>query len=84
MNQRYVGIDSSISFLILGQASTCTGFAALLANNKYTKGYATTGVVAAIDARHGFLLPNGMGDLQKAERYVVMCTAFHTAHTSNF
>ena len=57
---------------LLYQISTCTGFAALLANNKYTKGYATTGVVATVDARHGFLLPNGIGDLQKAERYVLL------------
>ena len=58
----------SIYLTAPNQISTCTGFAALLVNNKYTKGYATTGVVAAVDARHGFLLPNGIGDLQKAER----------------
>ncbi|KAI0069364.1 hypothetical protein K474DRAFT_1610556, partial [Panus rudis PR-1116 ss-1] len=52
------------------QMSTCTGFAALLsANTKYSKGYATTGVGMAVCARHGFVLPNGVGDLQKGERY---------------
>ncbi|KAI0691764.1 hypothetical protein BC835DRAFT_1256150, partial [Cytidiella melzeri] len=39
------------------------------ANNKFTKGYSTSGVVLAIDARHGFVLPHGIGDLQKGERY---------------
>ena len=42
------------------------------ANSKFTKGYATSGVVLAIDARHGFILPQGVGDLQKGERYVVI------------
>lgn len=52
------------------QISTCTGFAALMhANTRFYKGYATTGVAMAIDARHGFVLPNGIGDLQKGERY---------------
>ena len=51
------------------QISTCTGFAALArANTKWQKGYATTGVGIAVDARHGFVLPNGVGDLQKGER----------------
>lgn len=36
--------------------------------NKAFKGYATTGCVMALDARHGFVLPNGIGDLQKGER----------------
>ena len=40
------------------------------ANTRWYKGYATTGVAMAIDARHGFILPNGIGDLQKGERYV--------------
>ena len=56
--------------------STCTGFAALMhANTKFHKGYATTGCAMAIDARHGFILPNGVGDLQKGERYVADITA---------
>lgn len=40
------------------------------ANSKFTKGYATSGVVVAIDARQGFVLPHGVGDLQKGERSV--------------
>ncbi|GJE90469.1 CxC2 domain-containing protein [Phanerochaete sordida] len=63
--------------------STCTGFAALMhANTRFHKGYATTGVAMAIDARHGFMLPNGVGDLQKGERncnidYITMCALLH-------
>ncbi|KAI0772180.1 hypothetical protein BC629DRAFT_1595397 [Irpex lacteus] len=50
--------------------STCTGFAALMhANTKFSKGYATTGVAMVVCARHGFVLPNGIGDLQKGERF---------------
>ena len=40
------------------------------ANSWFYKGYATTGCAMAIDARHGFILPNGVGDLQKGERSV--------------
>ena len=40
------------------------------ANVKFDKGYAATGVGMAMDARHGFILPNSVGDLQKGERYV--------------
>jgi hypothetical protein len=57
--------------------STCdSSFAAIeRADTRINKGYAVTGVVAAIDARHGFLLANGVGDLQKGEAYVL----FHTS-----
>lgn len=58
-------------FSYLVQISTCTGFAAMMqANSRFYKGYATTGCAMAIDARHGFILPNGVGDLQKGERSV--------------
>ncbi|GJF00735.1 CxC2 domain-containing protein [Phanerochaete sordida] len=53
--------------------STCTGFAAMAhANTKFNKGYATTGVGLVLCARHGFIQPNGVGDLQKGERYCNM------------
>ncbi|KIP01514.1 hypothetical protein PHLGIDRAFT_80473 [Phlebiopsis gigantea 11061_1 CR5-6] len=53
--------------------STCTGFQALAQKNtRFSAGYATTGVGMAIDGRHGFILPNGVGDLQKGERYCNM------------
>ena len=53
------------------QISNCTGFAAIKqANTRYNKGYAATGVGMVVCARHGFILPNSVGDLQKGERYV--------------
>jgi hypothetical protein len=50
--------------------STCdSSFAAVeRANSRVNKGYVVTGVVAAIDSRHGMLLPNSVADLQKGER----------------
>ena len=49
--------------------STCTGLAALdHADTKFSKGYDATGIGACIDGRHEFMLPNGVGDLQKGER----------------
>lgn len=51
------------------QISTCTGFAAIMqANTKLSKSYAVTGVGMMICARHGMILPNAVGDLQKGER----------------
>ncbi|KAJ3551391.1 hypothetical protein NM688_g4727 [Phlebia brevispora] len=53
--------------------STCTGFAAISqANKKFSKGYAVTGIGSIVCARHGFILPNSTGDLQKGERYCNM------------
>ncbi|KAF7326221.1 CxC2 domain-containing protein [Mycena kentingensis (nom. inval.)] len=52
------------------EISTCTGLAALdHANTKFSRGYAVTGVAMCICARHEFVLPNGVGDLQKGERF---------------
>lgn len=53
------------------EKSTCdSSFAAIeRANSRFNRGYSVTGVVAAIDSRHGFVLPNGVADLQKGERY---------------
>lgn len=53
------------------EGSTCdSSFAAIeRANSRFNRGYAVTGVVAAIDSRHGFVLPNGVADLQKGEHY---------------
>ncbi|OJT01852.1 hypothetical protein TRAPUB_7684 [Trametes pubescens] len=48
---------------------TCSGFAALLnALTRNAKGLRSTGVVA-VSCRHELCLPNGLGDLQKGERY---------------
>jgi hypothetical protein len=52
--------------------STCSGLAALdYANTKFSRGYSTTGVGMGVCARHEFIQPNGVGDLQKGERYVI-------------
>ncbi|KAI0348910.1 hypothetical protein OH77DRAFT_1465897 [Trametes cingulata] len=48
---------------------TCSGFAALLnALTRNSKGLRSTGVVA-VSCRHELFRPNGLGDLQKGERY---------------
>jgi len=50
--------------------STCSGLSALdHANTKFTKGYATSGIVCTT-CRHEFILPEGAGPLQKGERYI--------------
>ncbi|KAJ7482922.1 hypothetical protein B0H11DRAFT_1723465, partial [Mycena galericulata] len=55
------------------EMSTCSGLAALdHANTKFSKGYSTTGVGMCVCARHEFVQPNGVGDLQKGERYANM------------
>ncbi|KAJ7871168.1 hypothetical protein B0H14DRAFT_3439622 [Mycena olivaceomarginata] len=55
------------------EMSTCSGLAALdHANTKFARGYAATGVGMGVCARHEFVQPNGVGDLQKGERYVNM------------
>ncbi|KAJ7431875.1 hypothetical protein B0H11DRAFT_2261289 [Mycena galericulata] len=55
------------------EMSTCSGLAALdYANTKFSRGYAATGVAMGVCARHEFVQPNGVGDLQKGERYANM------------
>ncbi|KAJ7850849.1 hypothetical protein B0H13DRAFT_2360511 [Mycena leptocephala] len=55
------------------QMSTCSGLAALdYANTKFSRGYSATGVGMGVCARHEFVQPNGVGDLQKGERYANM------------
>ncbi|KAJ7712326.1 hypothetical protein B0H16DRAFT_1744247 [Mycena metata] len=55
------------------EMSTCSGLAALdYANTKFAKGYSSTGVGMGVCARHEFVQPNGVGDLQKGERYANM------------
>ncbi|TRM58946.1 hypothetical protein BD626DRAFT_573203 [Schizophyllum amplum] len=53
--------------------STCSGFAAIfLANLKRVLGLRTTGVAAVCCSRHNLIRPNGVGDLQKGERFANM------------
>ncbi|KAJ6450007.1 hypothetical protein C8R47DRAFT_999048 [Mycena vitilis] len=55
------------------EMSTCSGLAALdYANTKFSRGYSTTGVGMCVCARHEFVQPNGVGDLQKRERFANM------------
>ncbi|KAF9513002.1 hypothetical protein BS47DRAFT_1372636 [Hydnum rufescens UP504] len=50
--------------------STCSGLQALdHANTKSSKGLHVTGIVASTCTHHGFLLPQGLRDLQKGEQY---------------
>ncbi|KAF7293735.1 CxC2 domain-containing protein [Mycena chlorophos] len=52
------------------EMSTCSGLKALEhANTKFSKGYAATGVGMVVCARHEFVQPTSVGDLQKGERY---------------
>ncbi|KAF7331971.1 CxC2 domain-containing protein [Mycena kentingensis (nom. inval.)] len=52
------------------EMSTCSGLAAIdHANDKFSRGYAVTGVGMGVCARHEFILPTSVGDLQKGERY---------------
>ncbi|KAJ7441809.1 hypothetical protein B0H11DRAFT_2251870 [Mycena galericulata] len=55
------------------EMSTCSGLAALdYANTKFLCGYSTMGVGMGVCARHEFVQPNGVGDLQKGERFTNM------------
>lgn len=42
----------------------------ILANLKKAKGLNATGIVGVACSRHELWRPNGMGDLQRGERYV--------------
>ncbi|KAJ7872518.1 hypothetical protein B0H14DRAFT_3083632 [Mycena olivaceomarginata] len=51
------------------EMSTCSSLAALdHANTKFSRGYTATGVGMGVCARHEFVQPNGVGDLQKGDR----------------
>ncbi|KAJ6451562.1 hypothetical protein C8R45DRAFT_1057108 [Mycena sanguinolenta] len=55
-------------------ASTCIAFAALLQkDSRGTSGLRTSSVGRCVCARHECVLPNGIGDLQKGERYIIIC-----------
>ncbi|KAK7022765.1 hypothetical protein VNI00_016968 [Paramarasmius palmivorus] len=52
------------------ETSSCTGLAAVdQANTKYSKGYAATGAILCICARHEMVEPNGTVDTTKGEKY---------------
>lgn len=53
------------------EISTCSGFQAMfLANVKRVKGLRMTGMGGVTCAHHNMWCPNGIGDLQRSERYV--------------
>ncbi|KAJ7805539.1 hypothetical protein B0H13DRAFT_2244255 [Mycena leptocephala] len=55
------------------EMKTCSGLAALdYANTKFSCGYSSTGVGMGVCARHEFVQPNGVGDLQRGERFANM------------
>ncbi|KAF8903392.1 hypothetical protein CPB85DRAFT_1377090 [Mucidula mucida] len=58
------------SFVSQDDMASCSGFkATFLADLKNAKGLRTTGVAGVTCSRHGVWRPNGMGDLQRGERY---------------
>ncbi|KAJ7659741.1 hypothetical protein DFH06DRAFT_1326762 [Mycena polygramma] len=65
------------------EINSCSGLAALdFANTKFSRGYSTTGVGMGVCARHEFVQPNGVGDLQRGERfanmdYIFACIMHH-------
>ncbi|KAF7317384.1 CxC2 domain-containing protein [Mycena chlorophos] len=62
------------------EISTCNGLRALdYANTKFSRGYSATGVGMGVCARHEFVLPTSVGDLQKGERYGNMDYIFASA-----
>ncbi|KAJ7049133.1 hypothetical protein C8F01DRAFT_1265921 [Mycena amicta] len=59
------------------EISSCSGLAALdHANTKFSRGYSATGVAMGVCARHEFVQPTGVSDLQVGERYVNMDYVF--------
>ncbi|KAF8183260.1 hypothetical protein K438DRAFT_1766936 [Mycena galopus ATCC 62051] len=55
------------------EMSTCSGLAALdHANTKFARRYSATGVGMGVCARHEFIQPNGVGDLQRGESMPVV------------
>lgn len=62
------------------QISTCSGFQTLAhAETKNTAGLRCTGIAMCICSRHEFVRPNGVGDLQKGERYVIVLSVLYAS-----
>ncbi|KAF6758787.1 hypothetical protein DFP72DRAFT_807241 [Ephemerocybe angulata] len=61
--------------------STCVAHDAVDKPDREARGLAASGVAAAVCTRHEFRLPNGVGDLQKGERYInIDYIAFSAIH----
>ncbi|KAH0828896.1 hypothetical protein J3R83DRAFT_2296 [Lanmaoa asiatica] len=66
------------------ERSTCSGHSAVnMADTKANQGLAATGVGTVDCARHNMKLPNGIGDLQKGEKYINMDYLFFSAMRHN-
>ncbi|KAI6119465.1 hypothetical protein EV401DRAFT_2071463 [Pisolithus croceorrhizus] len=62
------------------EKSTCSSHNAVnMADTKASRGLDATGIGIVVCARHGMKLANGIGDLQKGERYVNMDYLFASA-----
>ncbi|PPQ74198.1 hypothetical protein CVT24_012717 [Panaeolus cyanescens] len=65
--------------------STCVGFQAMLqANTRFSRGLRYTGVAGVFCARSETVLPLGLGNLQKGERFSVMDYVFACAIKNSF
>ena len=57
------------------QVTSCgSDFHAVNRANRKSTNYVTSGVVACVCARHSLMMKNGVGDLQRGERYVSACS----------
>lgn len=66
------------------QISTCIAFAALMQKDtKLTTGLRSSGVGGCVCARHKCVRANGMGNLQKGERYPIILIAAHAIRRLN-
>ncbi|KAJ6499732.1 hypothetical protein C8R47DRAFT_1175589 [Mycena vitilis] len=71
------------------EMNSCSGLAALdFANTKFSRGYSTTGVGMGVCARYEFVQPNGVGDLQRGERFAnmdyIFASIMHHKHRQLF
>ncbi|KAI0054865.1 hypothetical protein BV25DRAFT_1922298 [Artomyces pyxidatus] len=83
-NEKYLA--HVVNYATQEDISTCTGFAALLnANLKKSHGLRVTGVGAIICCRHSWWQANGVGDLQKGERYCnIDYIVFNVLHNKEY
>ncbi|KAJ7599580.1 hypothetical protein C8J56DRAFT_769998 [Mycena floridula] len=57
--------------------NSCTGLSAVdHANTRFSRGYAVTGVGLGLCARHELVVKNGVGDIQKGEKFGNMAYIF--------
>ncbi|KAF9782109.1 hypothetical protein BJ322DRAFT_1009547 [Thelephora terrestris] len=69
-NKKYIEHVSQITNSIEVSGCDSAFHAVNQANKKSTKDYIASGVVACVCARHSLMMKNGVGDLQRGERYI--------------